>query len=236
MIITIDGPCGSGKSTIAQLLAQKLGFFYLNSGYLYRAVAYILIDRYGYDLSKLTHPNFDDVAKIIGDNNFVYFYQDGKAGIQFYEIDITDYLKSAMVSDAASLISSYEKVRNLIVPLQQKLALEYNLVTDGRDCGTQIYPNAHFKFYMTASLYVRALRLHQDLIKKGIIISFEQVMQDTIARDTRDTQRLICPLKKATDAIEIDSSDRSIGEILAMMSSLIHCNEKLDSLAQSRNG
>ena len=221
MIITLDGPCGSGKSTLAQLLAQKLGFFYINSGYLYRALAYLLVHEAGYDAIRLQNIDLQDVVDLLHPDNFVYQYQDGIAQVFFKGVNITQFLKSADVSRDASIISAYQQVRQAIVPVQQYFATLHDLVTDGRDCGTEIYPHANFKFYVTAATEIRAERLQKDLERKGIVMSFQEVLQTTLARDERDMQRAICPLKKADDAIEIDSSNRSIQQLLDFMMQII---------------
>lgn len=221
MIITLDGPCGSGKSTLAQLLAQKLGCFYINSGYLYRSLAYILVHEYGYDEHRLRTSDIRDIQFILDPNNFVYQYQDGLAQVFYCGHEITHHLKASLVSHHASIISAYPHVRESIVPLQQHFAKLYDIVTDGRDCGTEIYPHAQFKFYITASPQIRAQRLQKDLERKGVIISIEDVLQTTIARDQRDMQRVSCPLRKADDAIEIDTSFQSVEEVLDRMITII---------------
>lgn len=223
MIITLDGPCGSGKSTLAQLLAQKLGFFYINSGYLYRTVAYVLVHEYGYDETMLHTPHVDDVAQILHENNFIYHYRDGVAQVFFRGNEITHHLKMSTVSHHASIVSAHLGVRQLVVPVQQKFAQSYNLVTDGRDCGTEIYPDAEFKFYVVAAPEIRAQRLQADLQARGIEMSFEEVLGMTIARDERDMNRVVSPLKKAADAIEIDSSNLSVHQLLEF---ILNCVQK----------
>ncbi len=221
MIITLDGPCGSGKSTLAQLLAAKLGFFYINSGYLYRSLAYLLVHEFGYDEQQLHNPNLADIQIILDPAHFRYAYQDGIAQIWFQDRNITQFLKSAEVSRHASIVSACGPVRQAIVPIQRHFANLYNIVTDGRDCGTEIYPQAQCKFYITATPEIRAERLYQDLIAKGVATSLQEVLQTTITRDLRDMQRAICPLQKAVDAFEIDTSGLSIEQILDQMIALI---------------
>lgn len=221
MIITLDGPCGSGKSTLAQLLAQKLGFFYINSGYLYRSLAYILVTEFGYDEAMLQAPNLADVQLILHENNFMYHYRDGVAQVFFRGNEITHHLKLSSVSHDASIIAAHVGVRQLVVPLQQKFGTTHNLVTDGRDGGTEIYPHAQFKFYVTALPEIRAQRLQADLETKGIGMSFEQALQMTVARDDRDMMRTVSPLKKADDAIEIDTSHQSVHQLLDFLLTII---------------
>jgi CMP/dCMP kinase len=221
MIITLDGPCGSGKSTLAQLLAQKLGFFYINSGYLYRSLAYLLVREFGYTQEQLQAPDLNHVQFILHEDNFVYDYRNGVAQVFFKGQEITEHLKSSKVSHDASIVSAYAGVRQLIVPLQQKFGMQHNLVTDGRDGGTEIYPDAQFKFYVIASPEIRAQRLQLDLQKKGVVMTFEEALQMTQDRDERDMNRSVSPLKKADDAIELDTSNQSIDQLLHTMELII---------------
>lgn len=221
MIITLDGPSGSGKSTLASLLASKLGFFYMNSGYVYRSLAYILVTKFGYDHQKLQNPKIDDVAVVLDKNNFEYRYDRGIAQVFFKGQEITHYLKNSDVSHNASIIAAHEQVRQHVVALQRYFGAQYNLVTDGRDGGTEIFPQAACKFYITAAPEIRARRLQVDLEKKGVQINFEQALDMTISRDERDMQRAIAPLKKADDAIEIDTSHQSIDQVLDFLIAII---------------
>jgi len=221
MIITLDGPCGSGKSTIAQLLASKLGFFYINSGYLYRSLAYILVTEFDYDTQMLYQPNLEHVQIVFDNSNFIYQYQDGIARIFFKGKEITHHLKHSSVSHGASIISAHCAVRQIIVPIQQKFGSMHNLVTDGRDGGTEIYPQADFKFYVTAQADIRAQRLQADLAKNGVEIDFDQALQMTVDRDTRDMNRDVSPLRKADDAILVDTSHQSIHQVLDFILSIV---------------
>lgn len=217
MIITLDGPCGSGKSTLAQKLAHQLGFFYINSGYLYRSLAYILVEEFDYTTEQLQSPASHHVQHILDEAHFIYEYKNGIVQIFFKGSAITHHLKTTTVSDHASLISADFMVRQAIVALQKKFGAMYNIVTDGRDGGTEIYPHAEFKFYVIAHEEIRARRLQADFEKTGKIIDFHDVLHMTQMRDARDMTRLISPLKKAHDAIEIDTSHRSVQEILDTM-------------------
>lgn len=221
MIITLDGPCGSGKSTLAQLLAQELGFFYINSGYLYRSVAYILVTDFGYDHAQLHAPAIDHIRIVLDSDHFTYDYQHGIARVFFKNLEITQHLKSAVVSDHASVVASNYLVRKQVLAVQQRLSQAHNLVTDGRDCGTEIYPQAEFKFYIIADDSIRAHRLQADCAKLGTVINFDNALKMTHMRDVRDTHRLISPLKKAQDAIEIDTSNQSVQETLKFMLAII---------------
>jgi len=221
MIVTLDGPCGSGKSTLAQLLAVKLDFFYINSGYLYRSLAYLLVSEFGYDEQNFKLPDIDHVRFIFDKAHFSYKYKDGIAQVFFRGQEITHHLKKSIVSHHASIISAHEQVRNIIVPLQQNFGQLYNLITDGRDCGTEIYPEAEFKFYVTALPETRAQRLQADLERSGVIIDFDQALEMTESRDDRDMRRIVSPLKKSFDAIEVDTSHQSIHQTLEFILSII---------------
>ncbi|MGZ6250667.1 MAG: (d)CMP kinase [Candidatus Chromulinivorax sp.] len=226
IIITLDGPCGSGKSTIAQLLAQRLGFFYINSGYLYRSLAYILVKDFDYNQIQLQNPQIEDIVAILDEKIYRYSYQDNRTQIFYKNNCITDQLKSSAVSEHASLVSAHQNVREQVALIQKKLGELYHIVTDGRDCGTHIYPQAAFKFYVTADATIRASRLHADLIKKGKNIDLQEVILMTLARDERDINRLISPLKKADDALEIDTSNKSVEQIVDFLFDYIQMNKK----------
>ncbi len=213
-IITLDGPCGSGKSTLAQLLAIHLKYFYMNSGYLYRSLAYILVHHFNYDEEALKNPKIQDIIFILDEHNFIYQFLDGVVSIFYEQQDITPFIKSAQVSHDASLISAHELVRKEVVKVQRKFGCMYNLVTDGRDCGTEIYPDAQHKFYITASLPIRAQRLVDDLAQHNKQIGLQEAMMMIELRDDRDMNRLVSPLKKADDAIEVDTSEKNIQEVL----------------------
>jgi len=184
---------------------------------LYRSLAYILVTEFGYTTEQLQNPSSDDVQHILDEAHFIYEYKDGTVQIFFKGSAITHHLKTTIVSDHASLISADFMVRQAIVALQKKFGALNNIVTDGRDGGTEIYPHADFKFYVIAHEEIRAARLQADFEKMGKIIDFKDVLQMTQIRDARDMTRLISPLKKAHDAIEIDTSHQSVQEILDTM-------------------
>jgi cytidylate kinase len=213
-IITLDGPCGSGKSTLAQMLAIHLKYFYMNSGYLYRSLAYVLVYHFHYDEELLKNPKIEDIIFILDENHFIYQFLDGVVSVFYQHQDITSFIKFAQVSHDASLISAHEAVRKEVIKIQRKFGSIYNLVTDGRDGGTEIYPQAQYKFYITASLPVRAQRLVDDLGKQKKQIGLQEAIMMIELRDDRDMNRIVSPLKKAEDAIEVDTSDKTIQETL----------------------
>jgi cytidylate kinase len=216
-IIAIDGPAGSGKSTIASLVSKKLGWSYLNTGALYRLVGYLAqkngislnADR---ELAELIHTSEDDIEW----KDEVFYFQ-GKA--------ITHELQSEQVGRLASDVAKSESVRKLLLPIQRKLALhsEKGVIIDGRDIGTVVFPNADLKLFMTADLKARALRRHKQMEEKHIkpLPSMESLISDIRARDLQDEQRFHAPLTKAKDALEFDTSSISIDECVNKIVSLI---------------
>lgn len=217
MIITLDGPSGSGKSTLAAKLAQKLGFFYLNSGFLYRALAYILVHYYQYTQEQLHNLELADIVEIFDPQNFEYVYQDGKAFVIFKGDDITSHLKNVEISKYASLVALHPFSRQAIVPFQRNYAKTHDMVCDGRDGGTIIFPHADFKFFVVADEQIRAQRLIDDEAKKGNSLVFEKALEKVQARDLRDQTRKVAPLRQAEDAVVIDTSKNSVEETLQIL-------------------
>lgn len=222
MIITIDGPVASGKSTVALLLAEKLGFYYLNSGLLYRAIAYILNQQkimIEHDLSI----SYEELSLLINPSDFHYTYDAKKhPTIECKNTDITPYLKSPIIDNLASIIAMYHPVRRIVLELQHAIVDTYDCIADGRDCGTKVFPSAEYKFFLTASLDVRAERWRSDQSKKGNNYAHEDAKIEIAKRDKRDTERTIAPLIQASDALVIDNSNLSIDETIALLISYIH--------------
>lgn len=210
MIITIDGPAGSGKSTLAAALAQHLHLFYLNSGYLYRGIAYVLITFYGYDEKELGDPNLNIIQDCIKSGDFRYEYKQGEAKVYFKDQEITKFLKDIDVSRAASLLGKNREVRNIIRKYKRALAEQnQNFVAEGRVSGSVVFPHADVKFYVTASEHVRAQRVQKLQKKRGDDLSLEEVLAQVAARDYSDMTRIHDPLIKPEDAIELDTSHLS---------------------------
>lgn len=214
MIITIDGPAASGKSTIARMVANKLNLFYLYTGLLYRSAAYILktnnrIEAYLQDKAI----DLDQVKADLSLEDYVYTYTAEQGIVITYKHNpITPFLYTAEISNLASLISSQQAVRELLMDLLHRLIKGKNIVADGRDCGTILFPNAQFKFFLTASTDIRALRWEHDQAKQGNIVTYEEAIKHIHDRDFRDTTRLIAPLIPASDAFIIDNSLLTIQE------------------------
>jgi len=224
MIITIDGPVASGKSTIAKMLAIKLNYYYLNTGFLYRAIAYLLVKYFNFTLADLSEPKLETLTKGLDEilNLLKYEFKNGEVFIWYNGKNIAPFLKNLEIDDAASRISQISLVRNLLLPIQKNIGLSHNLVAEGRDCGTKIFPEAEFKFFLDADILIRADRWYQDQIKKKNNISLEEALNYVKMRDLRDTERKIAPLFKSNDAVIIDSSAKNVEEIIIELSNFIN--------------
>ena len=209
MIITIDGPTASGKCTIARHLAKKLGYTYINSGLLFRAVAYILDKK---NISPST-PELEALLKELLTNELRYEYsaKDG-AQIWYENTLITPLLKTPKIDTLSSQIATLQSARQALLPYFRQLAQNQSVIADGRDCGTVIFPNAEYKLYITASLEVRAKRWQKDQESKGKTYTLEESKKIINERDTRDSQRAIAPLTVPENAHIINTSDMSIDE------------------------
>ncbi len=204
MIITIDGPTASGKSTAAHALAKKLGFYYIDSGLFYRALGYLLVTRAAYTVADLNSIKESDIQLYM--SRCRYIYDQTGAHILYEDADITPFLKTKDVDVYASLIGGTPQVRIGLEEHMRVLARDQNLVIDGRDTGSIIFPQADYKFFLTASLAVRAARWLVDQGKKGIVVTLLQAEESVSARDERDTSRPVAPLCIPKGAHVIDSS------------------------------
>lgn len=214
MIITIDGPCASGKSSIANLLAQKLGIFHLNSGLLFRGLAHILLTDFDYSQEQLAHPKQQNIMAITQDPSFGYSFRNGTALLCYKDCDLTPFLKTPRIDQAASLLSTSSIVREELLQFQRTYAKTHSVVVDGRDAGSIVFPHADIKFYLTASPEIRAERWRLAHLTKGKQFTPEQALQEINERDKRDTERAIAPLIIAPGAIVIDNSNMDINQTL----------------------
>jgi cytidylate kinase len=212
MIITIDGPVASGKSTIARMVAEKLRFYYVYSGLLYRALAYVLIREHGYSNDTIATPDMRLVYTIL--DHISYADTNGGVGITFALQDITTALKDASVDQAASIVSGNPAVRDSINQLQRTIAQKHDVVADGRDCGSVVFPHAEHKFFLTAPLHVRARRWQMQQQERGHFYTIQDAEQMLATRDTRDSNRTVAPLVVPLNAIVIDTSQMTIEETL----------------------
>ncbi len=205
--IAIDGPAGAGKSTIARRIASLINYIYVDTGAMYRAIAVAIIER-GID--------YRDEAVVSGAVNDIIItirYDDGLQQVIADGENVTGKIRTEEVSAAASVVSSYPAVRKHLLDLQRSLAAQNNVVMDGRDIGTCILPDADLKIFLTASPEVRAERRYKELRERGEECSLDEIEKDITERDERDSSREAAPLKKAEDAVEIDSSDLDIDEV-----------------------
>jgi cytidylate kinase len=214
IIITIDGPVASGKSSVAKKLAEKLGFYYLNTGYLYRALAYVLKDVSEPTASQLTC--LDDI---------LYRYDNNKAHVLYKNQDITQHLFDPAIEQQSSKLSAQPEVREALLTLQRSIAQKHSLVTDGRDCGSVVFPDAAAKFFLTADVAIRAARLMQDKKRSYASMSLDQVIAQVNQRDQRDRTRIIAPLVIPKGAMVIDNSDMTQQETLTVF--LQHLSRQL---------
>lgn len=206
MIITIDGPAGSGKSTTARLVANRIGFTYLDTGAMYRAVTFLALEQ------NLKLDQGKALASIVQQNRFeikstpelIHIWVDGR--------EITDQIRGQNVTQNVSQVAVHPEVRKEMVRLQREIVLNGNYIVEGRDIGTVVFPQARFKFFMDASIDARAERRLVELQGKGVETSFEKIKKEIIARDKIDSSRATAPLKKPEGAIVIDTTKLTIDE------------------------
>ena len=213
--IAIDGPAGAGKSTIAKRLASELGFVYVDTGAMYRAMAYYFLS------NDIKSDDQDKISQSCKDIDITIRYQDGQQQVILNGDNVTAFIRDEKVGNMASATSVYPDVRTKLVELQRQLASRENVVMDGRDIGTVVLPDANVKIYLTASSYVRAKRRFDELTAKGQACNIEEIERDIIERDHRDMTREISPLKQADDALLLDSSDMTIDQVVDKMKEII---------------
>lgn len=213
--IAIDGPSGAGKSTIAKKLSQELGFVYIDTGAMYRTLALFCLQQ------KAVLQDEAQVTALCEKAAIELRYIDGAQHTFLNGCDVSDAIRTEEVSAAASVISQYLNVRQQLLLQQRQLASRFDVVMDGRDIGTAVLPNAGLKVYLTASVEVRAQRRFEEYTEKGIACSLEKIKQDIEARDKSDMTREHSPLKKAEDAVVIDSSFLSVEQVVAAIKELL---------------
>ncbi len=206
--IAIDGPAGAGKSTIAKALAKKLGFVYVDTGAMYRAMG-LYFDRQGISMD-----DEEGISRACGDISISIRYQDGTQRVILNGEDVSDLIRTEEVGHLASACSVYAAVRQKLLSLQRDLAASTDVIMDGRDIGTCVLPDAQTKIYLTASVEVRARRRYKELLEKGKESSLAEIEEEIRARDYRDMNREIAPLKQAEDAVYLDSSDMTIDQVI----------------------
>lgn len=225
MIITIDGPAASGKSTVARLVADSCGYYYLNSGLLYRALAYLLLAFKRYDAVLLQYPHKQDVDEYLDAKRLRYHYDAATgAHIFFDDQELTSALKSSAVDQGASMVSGNVYVRERLLLVQRELVRNHNVVAEGRDMGSIVFPNADVKFFLTATLMIRAQRWQQDQKRRGKTLSLQEAMQELRERDERDSNRMIAPLLIPQGAQVIDTSSLDKDAVVNKILNVIKCS------------
>ena len=214
--IAIDGPSGAGKSTMAKAVATRLGYVYLDTGAIYRTVAYHMI------LMGISPKDRDGVNRLIDDVNIsIEFPEDGRQHMILNGYDVTDEIRTPEISRGASQVSAHPVVRDVLLDLQRDMAKKNNVIMDGRDIGTVVLPDADVKIFLTADVKVRAKRRLAELEAKGEKVTFAQVLADMEERDERDSTRAVAPLRCAVDATRIDTSRCGIEESIEKILSVI---------------
>lgn len=214
--IAIDGPAGAGKSTIAKQLAKELGYVYVDTGAMYRAMAYYFLNH------QILATDLEQITDACKDVEVSISYENGSQHVWLNGIDISDKIRTEEVGNMASATSVYPIVRKKLVELQQELAKKTDVIMDGRDIGTVVLPNADVKIFLTASSKIRAKRRFDELSEKGIACNIDDIEKDIIDRDYRDMHRETSPLKKAEDAIELDTSNLDINGVVDAMKKIIN--------------
>ena len=214
--IAIDGPAGAGKSTIAKALANELGYHYVDTGAIYRTVAYFL------DLLGISPKDADGVERYIDELTVNIEYDEtGKQHMIMNGMDVTDEIRTQDISQKASLVSAHKVVRDMLLDMQRDVAKQHNVIMDGRDIGTVVLPRATVKIFLTASAEVRAQRRTEELMAKGQKADYAQTLKDIKQRDYQDMNRPVAPLKQAKDAILLDTSNLDIDGVIAEMKRII---------------
>ena len=214
--IAIDGPAGAGKSTIAKALAKDLGYQYVDTGAIYRTVAYF------FDLWGVSPKDIDGITRYIDELTVgIEYDEDGVQHMIMNGMDVTEDIRTQEISQKASIVSAHAIVRDMLLDMQRDVAKKHNVIMDGRDIGTVVLPKATVKIFLTASPEVRAKRRCDELNAKGQKANFQQVLKDIQQRDYQDTHREIAPLKQAKDAVKVDTSALDIDGVVAAIREII---------------
>ncbi len=214
--IAIDGPAGAGKSTIAKRLAKELGYHYVDTGAIYRTVAYFL------DLWGISPKDIDGVSRYIDELTInIEYDEEGVQHMIMNGMDVTGEIRTQDISQKASLVSAHAIVRDMLLDMQRDVAKQYNVIMDGRDIGSVVLPKADVKIFLTASPEVRAKRRTEELIAKGQKANYEQILKEIQQRDYQDTHREVAPLKMCRDSVKLDTSLLDIEQVIAEMKAII---------------
>ena len=208
--IAIDGPAGAGKSTIAKRLAKELGYYYVDTGAIYRTVAYFL------DLLGISPKDVDNVNRYIDELTIgIEYDEDGLQHMIMNGMDVTGEIRTQDISQKASLVSAHAVVRDMLLDMQRDVAKAHNVIMDGRDIGTVVLPKADVKIFLTADPEVRAKRRYDELIAKGQKANLDVILKEIKQRDYQDTHREVAPLKMARDSVKVDTSNLDIDQVVA---------------------
>ena len=213
--VAIDGPAGAGKSTIARQLAKKFGYVYVDTGAMYRAMAYYFLNH------GIKAEDENKIAEACQNVDVTIAYEGGEQQVILNGENITGSIRTEEVGNMASATSVYPVVRTKLVELQRKLAESTNVIMDGRDIGTCVLPNAQVKIYLTASSGTRAKRRYDELTAKGVSCDLAEIEKDIIDRDYRDMHRETSPLKQAEGAVLVDSSEMNIEEVVEAIAAIV---------------
>ena len=214
--IAIDGPAGAGKSTIAKRLAKELGYYYVDTGAIYRTVAYFL------DLLGVSPKDVDGVERYIDELTInIEYDEEGSQHMIMNGMDVTGDIRTQDISQKASLVSAHGVVRGMLLDMQRDVAKAHNVIMDGRDIGTVVLPKADVKIFLTASAEVRAHRRTEELKAKGQKADYARILKEIQQRDYQDTHRELAPLKMAKDSIKVDTSDLDIDGVVAAILAIV---------------
>ena len=214
--IAIDGPAGAGKSTIAKRLAAELGYMYVDTGAIYRTVAYF------FDLWGVAPKDIDGISRYIDELTVgIEYDENGLQHMIMNGMDVTDDIRTQDISQKASLISAHAIVREMLLDMQRDVAKRHNVIMDGRDIGTVVLPKANVKIFLTASAEVRAQRRTDELKAKGEKADYARILKEIQQRDYQDTHREVAPLKLARDSIKVDTSNLDIDGVIAELKRII---------------
>lgn len=213
--IAIDGPAGAGKSTIARILAKEIAYIYVDTGALYRAVGYFMLEK------GVAPGDADAVTPLLERLDVSLQFVDGVQQVILNGENVSDKIRTPAVSMAASAVSAIPAVRQLLFDLQQNMAKTHNVIMDGRDIGTVVLPWAQVKIFLSASPEARAHRRFEELQLKGETVTFEEVLADMKQRDYNDSHRAVAPLKPAEDAIMVDTSGNTLEQSVELLKSIV---------------